>query len=68
MIVLSLGPVVRVRVRSFIDPEDGDEQTARELWNFLKETYTASNVQIVQNTRNELDALKYVEGKVGSPT
>ena len=62
-IVLNLGPVVKVRVRTYIDPEDDEEKTAKELWDFLKETYTATNAQAVQNVRNELDALSYVDGK-----
>ena len=63
IIVLNLGPVVKVQVRQFIDPEDGEEKTARELWDHLKETYTATNAQAVQNVRNELDALQYDDGK-----
>lgn len=62
-IVLNLGPVVNVRVRPYIDSDDADEKTARQLWDQLKDTFRTSNAQAIQNVRNGLDALKYVDGK-----
>ena len=62
-IVLNLGPVVKVRLRAYIDPDYDEEKTAKEFWNFLMETYTETNSHAVQNVRNELKVLTYVDGK-----
>lgn len=61
--VLNLVPVVKVNVRFFIEDEE-EPKNAKKLWDNLKETYTATNTQAVQNIRNELDALRYQEGKI----
>jgi len=48
------------KARLFVD---SDERTALELWTELERIYTASNVQAIQNLKNLLDSLLYVDGK-----
>jgi len=59
-IVLSLGDAAMSKARLFVD---SDERTALELWTELERIYTASNAQAIQNLKNRLDALLYVDGK-----
>jgi len=58
-IILMLSDAVQIRAIAYVDDE---AKTAKELWEFLALTYTASNEQAVQNIRIKLDSLVYVEG------
>ena len=56
---LMLSQVVQVRSIGYCDDPT---KTSHELWQFLKSTYKASNEQAIQNLRNKLSSLLYVEG------
>jgi len=58
-LTLHLSPGVQARAIEYVDDES---KSALDLWNFLNTTYTATNVQAVQNLRNKLEMLMYVEG------
>ena len=46
MIVLSLGPIAKVRCREFIFGRNVDERTAFKFWKFLQHEYTATNAKL----------------------
>ena len=61
-LVLCLGDSPLAKVRGLVDDDDA---MANVLWNELQKIYTASNAQSILNLRQEMDDLRYEEGKAG---
>eukprot|EP00171_Calliarthron_tuberculosum_P009789 IDg9789t1 len=55
---LLVGPIPKTNARHIINDDD---KTAFDLWQYLEDTYSVSNAQAIQNLRNQLEAMKYVE-------
>jgi len=58
-IILSLGDSALAQTRLFVD---GDDKTAKDLWLELERIYATSNQQAIQNIKNTLDALQFLDG------